>query len=439
VLSAWICRQNGPVDRWQSRWSTDMAMIITAASNSTALIDLPWSVPLSDWPEELLIRLPQGLSRHVVRFVRVGGTIYAVKELGAWSAEREYQLLRGLARLGVPSVEVVGVVTDRAPAGADPLEAVVITRHLQFALPYRALFSRTVRPDTLPLTLDALAALLVRLHMAGFFWGDVSLSNVLFRRDAEGFVAYLVDAETGELHDRLTDGQRLYDLDVARTNIIGELMDLEAGGLLDVDLDPFEIGETIVYRYLLLWAELTEPETVADHEHYRIEQRVRRLNDLGFDVGELNISTGASGQQLRIQPTVVDPGHHQRRLLRLTGLDAEENQARRLLGDLDRYRAQTGQQDQPEDIVAHRWLDEVFEPVLKAVPRNLRNRIQQAQLFHEFLEHRWFLSERAGRDVGADTAIASYVKDVLAHQPDEEALIAAAALVEDEADNPYLT
>jgi hypothetical protein len=416
-----------------------MAMIITAASSSTELIDLPWSVPLTDWPEDQLVRLPQGLSRHVVRFVRVGGTTYAVKELSPWSAEREYQLLRALGRMGIPSVEVVGVVTDRGRVDGDPLEAVIVTRHLRFAMPYRALFSRTVRPDTLPLILDALAALLVRLHMAGFFWGDCSLSNALFRRDAGGFSAYLVDAETGELHDELSYGQRLHDVDLARTNIIGELMDLEAGGLLDVDLDPFEIGETILFRYLLLWAELTEPETIPEHEHYRIEQRVRRLNHLGFDVGELDISTGADGQQLRIQPTVVDPGHHQRRLLRLTGLDAEENQARRLLGDLDRYRAETGQQDQPEDIVAHRWLAKVFEPVLKAVPRDLRNRIQQAQLFHEFLEHRWFLSERAGRDVGADTAIASYVKEVLAHEPDEEALIAAAAPLDEEAENPYLT
>jgi uncharacterized protein DUF4032/lipopolysaccharide kinase (Kdo/WaaP) family protein len=414
-----------------------MALIITAASSGgTALIDLPWSVPLEDWPEDQLVDLPRGLSRHVVRFVRVGGTTYAVKELGHWSAEREYQVLRGLTRLGAPSVEVVGVVTDRTAPGRDPLDAVVITKHLRFALPYRVLFSRTVRPDTLPRTLDALAALLVRLHMAGFFWGDCSLSNTLFRRDAGGFVAYLVDAETGELHTQLSEGQRLHDLDVARTNLIGELMDLEAGGLLDPNLDPFEVGETIVYRYLLLWAELTEPEVFDDQQHYRIEQRVRRLNDLGFDVGEIDISAVAGGRQLTIQPTVVDPGHHQRRLLRLTGLDAEENQARRLLGDLDRYRAQTGQQDEPEDIAAHRWLADVFEPVLRAVPRELRGRLQQAQLFHEYLEHRWFLSERAGRDVGAEVAVRSYAAEVLSHRPDEGAVVVDH---EEEEENPYLT
>jgi hypothetical protein len=413
-----------------------MALIITAASGGTALIDLPWSVPLEEWPEDQLVALPQGLSRHVVRFVRVGGSTYAVKELGHWSAEREYQLLRGLARLRVPSVEVVGVVTDRTVPGREPLDAVVITRHLRFALPYRVLFSRTVRPDTLPRILDALAALLVRLHMAGFFWGDCSLSNALFRRDAGGFVAYLVDAETGELHEQLSEGQRLHDLDVARTNIIGELMDLEAGDLLDSALDPFEVGETIAFRYLLLWAELTEPEVFDQEEHFRIEQRVRRLNDLGFDVGEIDITTGAEGRELKIQPTVVDPGHHQRRLLRLTGLDAEENQARRLLGDLDRYRAQAGLQDEPEDIVAHRWLEVIFEPVLRAVPRELRNRIQQAQLFHEYLEHRWFLSERAGADVGAEAAVRSYVAEVLANRPDEGAVVVEEP-AEDE--NPYLT
>ena len=241
----------------------------------------------------------------------------------------------------------------------------------------------------------------------------------------------MVDAETGELHQQLTDGQRLHDVDLARTNIMGELMDLEAGGLLGQGLDPFEIGETIVYRYLLLWAELTEPELVDPNEQLRIMERVRRLNRLGFDVGEMAIAAGPDGRRWKIQPTVVDPGHHQRRLLRLTGLDAEENQARRLLSDLDRYRAQTGQRDEPDDIVAHRWLADKFEPVLRAIPRELRRRLQPAELFHEFLEHRWFLSEQAGWDVGTDRAIRSYVTDVLANKPDEGAVLAALAEPDD--------
>ena len=150
-------------------------------------------------------------------------------------------------------------------------------------------------------------------------------------------------------------------------------------------------------RYEKLWSELTEPEVFEEGERYRIDARIRRLNDLGFDVAELDISTDFDGQRVQIQPKVVDAGHHTRRLIRLTGLDVEENQARRLLNDLDAYRAATDQQREDEEIVAHDWLTDVFEPVVRAVPRELRGKLEPAEIFHEVLEHRWFLSERAGR------------------------------------------
>lgn len=131
----------------------------------------------------------------------------------------------------------------------EPLEAILVTRHLKFSLPYRALFARNLRPDTAERLIDALAVLLVRLHLAGFYWGDVSLSNVLFLRDADAFSAFLVDAETGDLQAQLTDGQREYDIDLARTNIIGELMDLASGKLLPGDVDEIEVGNRLVDRY----------------------------------------------------------------------------------------------------------------------------------------------------------------------------------------------
>ncbi|MDK6763610.1 hypothetical protein QP337_29110, partial [Escherichia coli] len=77
--------------------------------------------------------------------------------------------------------------------------ACLITEHLPFSLPYRAIFGQQHRRATIAQLIDGLAVLLVRLHLLGFFWGDVSLSNTLFRRDAGTFAAYLVDAETGEL------------------------------------------------------------------------------------------------------------------------------------------------------------------------------------------------------------------------------------------------
>ena len=402
-----------------------MALHISAAHSSPDLLDLPWAVPLDEWPDKHLVALPRGISRHVVRFVRLDSQVYAVKEAGEFLADREYRLLRSLARLGVPAVEATAVVKGRADRDGEPLAPALITRHLQFSLPYRALFSRMLRPDTAARLLDALAALLVRLHLAGFYWGDCSLSNTLFRRDAGAFAAYLVDAETGELHPSLSDGQRDHDLDTARTNAIGELMDLAAGGLLDEDIDPFETGETILSRYESLWAELTEPEILDTEERYRIDARIRRLNDLGFDVAELDISTDFDGSRVQVQPKVVDAGHHTRRLLRLTGLDVQQNQARRLLNDLDTYRAATGQQREDEGIVAHEWLMKVFEPVVRSVPRAMRGKLEPAEIFHEVLEHRWFLSEQRGGDVGTEEAAAAYVAHVLASKPDEKAVLGA--------------
>ena len=249
--------------------------------------------------------------------------------------------------------------------------------------------------------------LLVRLHLVGFCWGDVSLSNTLFRRDAGAFAAYLVDAETGELHHTLSDGQREHDLEIARVNIAGELMDLEAGGFLDETPDPIDTSDRIVDRYRALWDELTEPESFEPGDRWRVDERIERLNELGFDVDELDITTDIGGTSIQIQPKVVDAGHHSRRLLRLTGLDVEENQARRLLNDLDAYRAATDRQDDDEEIVAHEWLSQIYEPVLQAVPRRLRGKLEPAELYHEVLEHRWYLSEQRGADVGLAEATAT--------------------------------
>ncbi|MBO9553010.1 DUF4032 domain-containing protein [Cellulomonas sp.] len=400
---------------------------ITAASPDPALLDLPWHIPLEDWPAETLAALPRGISRHVVRFARMSGRVVAIKEIGETVAYREYELLRQLSRIDVPSVEPVGVITGRRDPDGEPLEAVLITEHLQFSLPYRSLFSQSLRPDTATRLIDALAVLLVRLHLIGFYWGDVSLSNTLFRRDAETFAAYLVDAETGDLHDTLTQGQREYDLEVARVNIIGELMDLQAGEFLEEDVDAVAIGDALAERYRDLWRALTETESFGYGERWRVQARIDRLNDLGFDVGELDITTDVGGTTVLIQPKVVDAGHHSRRLMRLTGLDVQENQARRMLNDLDEYRAATDRQREDEAFVAHDWLTEVFEPAVRGVPKDLRKKLEPAQIFHELLDHRWYLSQQQQRDVPMKETVKSYVRDILPQRPDEQSILGVQA------------
>jgi hypothetical protein len=379
-------------------------------------LDYPWDAPLATWDDPRLVDYAKGVSRHEVRFVAEGGRAYAFKETSLPLAEREYRLLRGLADDGLPVVEAVGLARDRTGPDGAPLDAVLITRFLPFSLPYRILFAGRGVADLRRKFLDALAVLLVRLHLAGFFWGDCSLSNVLFVRDAGALMAYLVDAETGERHPGLSAGQRAHDLLLATENVAGELVDLRSARHLPTDVDPLETASELGRRYEELWGELTREELVRPGDRQRIQARIRRLNDLGFDVEELEVVRTDRGRELRVVARVLEEGHHARRLAALTGLAVQENQARRLLNDISEHRADLAHRegrDVPDAVAAYRWLTEVYEPTLARVPPELRPKLAPAELFHEILEHRWYLGEQRDDEVDLAEAVDEYVDSVL--------------------------
>jgi hypothetical protein len=387
---------------------------VLASTPNPALLSLPWGTPLEAWTEHV-VPVPRGLSRHVVRVIHLDGVFYAVKETQEEVAKREYRLLRDLGRLGLPAVTPVAVVSERP----EDRGAALVTRHLAFALPYRTVFSNGLPPGGLPLLVDALVVLLVRLHLAGFYWGDVSLSNVLLRRCAGEFAAYLVDAETGELHPELSERMREYDVEVGCENVFAELLDVqEAEPALAGQVDPFAVIDRIRQRYRSLWLELTAEEQFGSDEIWRIEQRVERLGDLGFDVAELAMATDPTGTTVSVQPRVVEAGHHARELDELTGLAVEDNQARRLLADIASYMAHLGLTN--HTAAARRWRVEVYDRIADMVPPELRGRLEVAEVFHQILEHRWLLSERAGREIDIFETTRDYLDTVLSRLPEEK-------------------
>ncbi|MGY1653795.1 DUF4032 domain-containing protein [Geodermatophilus sp. SYSU D01119] len=389
-------------------------------TDGARLLALPWHLPLEEWPPELLLEVPQrGISRHVVRFVAEQGRVFALKEISEHLARHEYALLGEFEEEGLPAVSVLGVCVDR-PDGQD---AILVTRYLEYSMSYRYLFSRPSARQSVDQLMDTLVVLLVRLHLAGVFWGDCSLSNTLFRLDAGALAAHLVDAETAERHPQLSRGQRHYDLDLARERVGAELLDLQFGGLLPDGVDPIEVADSLEGRYASLWEEVTREEVFrTDEQRYRVAERLQRLNDLGFDVGEIELVTDDEGARLRVDTRVSAPGQHRRELMRLTGLEVQENQARRLLNDLRSFRAYLEQKEgRPvsEALAGARWLAEVYRPVIDSIPAELAGRLAPAEVFHEVLEHRWFLSEKAGRDVGTTAAARSYLRNVLPSTPEE--------------------
>ncbi|MBW3602322.1 MAG: DUF4032 domain-containing protein [Actinobacteria bacterium] len=392
-------------------------------------LDLPWDAPLEEWDSPRLVEVARGLHRHVVRFVDYDGALYALKQMSARLAQREHAMLRRMAGESLPVVEAVGVVGRAAVAGGLP--DVLITRYLDFSLPYRTLFAHQ-HPEPAEVRglynrlLDALTMLLVRLHLNGFFWGDCSLSNTLFRRDAGALAAYVVDLETGEWHPRLSAGQRRHDVEVTRVNVAGGLMDLHAELSLPADPDPVETGDDLVARYERLWRELTHEEVVGRDERYRIEARIRRLNELGFDVDEVELEATEDGDRLVVKTAVTERGYHRQRLLSLVGLHAQENQARSLLNDLASFRAHLERQSGrpvPESVAAYRWVNDIFEPTVAAIPESERGKREPAEVFHEVIGHKWFLSEKAGHDVGLSETLRSYFERVLPTAEEEKTVL----------------
>lgn len=387
-----------------------------------ALAGLPWDQPLESWPEDPSLTAQRGISRHIVRLVRStpepDSEIYAVKETVEEFAIREYEALKELGLRGAPSVSQIAVVNGRLDADGNELPCAIVTRFLPFSLPYRVVLSGSVTQHEITNMANALAHLLVRLHLLGFWWGDCSLSNTLFRRDADGFAAYLVDAETGEFQKHLSNGQREHDLDLARFNVAAELEDLKLAGVLFPDLDPLRASESVITRYRKIWKALSEPQILPTNDRHAVEKAMRSLQDIGFAVEEVDIKLAGDQSTLTFTPKLVAPNYHSLRLKELMGLETEEFQAKRILASFDRFRSREIEKTPDKSEAAQRWLDEVFYKVVDSVPSELKGRVEDAQLFHEVLEHRWYLGEKSGHDLGLDFATSEYIAQVLPSRMD---------------------
>ena len=339
------------------------------------------------------------------------GTVYALKEEPLAVAEREFAVLRRLETASLPAVSVVGLA-----ASPERDSAILVTEYLAYSIQYRRLLMRfpTGPGPYRDRLLDAMAWLLVDLHRSGVFWGDCSLANTLFRRDGDKIQAFLVDAETSEIHPSLSDGQRRYDLDILVENVAFGLADLAALQERPEGIDDaIEAAETVRARYDDLWDEISsEPELSPDDRH-AVRARIRRLNELGFAVDEIELdpTTGGEGT-VRLRVAVAKRRFHVRQLERLTGLVALEGQARLLLNDLTEYRAWIEyHESRPMSELegAERWLHDVLEPALASLVPVIGLQRDPLQAYCDVLEEKWILSEMAGGDVGLEAAKDAFI------------------------------
>ncbi len=391
-------------------------------------LDLPWDRSLTEWKEVCtrLAEVATGLSRHPVVFVNYNGQLYSLKELPPSKAQEEYHALVKMEELRLPAVTPIGYVNVSWP---DCQASVLITRYLEGSLPYRTLFMSPSLERYRQHLLDAMAWLLVQLHLSGVFWGDCSLSNTLFRRDAGMLEAYLVDAETTEVtKPRLAPALRYQELEIMEVNVTGDLDDLAATGLLTPAFHLTQTGEYIRRRYRDLWEEVTREEVIRTGESYRIQERIRALNALGFAVEEIETPTTPQGEGLRLRITVTDRNFHRDLLTELTGLETGEMQAQKMMNEIRELKAQLSHQrgqNLPLSAAAYHWYEYIYKPVIERLAALIGQRkeiqptrenqpiVDPAELYCEILEHKWYLSERAHQDVGHQAAVEDYLRNIV--------------------------
>jgi hypothetical protein len=375
-------------------------------ATSPGLLALPWRERLGEWDcTEVPIRdIPVGPSRHLVRFVEADGALWALKELPERIAVKEYTVLRDLEGRSLPAVRAAGVVIQPDDY------AILITRYLDRSWQYRRLLMRMPRdsPEHLDRLLDAMAGLLVELHRNGVFWGDCSLANTLFSRDGQAVQAWLVDAETSEIHGRLSDGQRNHDLEILVENVAGGLLDLAIRMERDPDDEVrlFEQAESVRTRYEALWEVLHAESAFAAGDRYAVEGRIRGLQDLGFAVDEVNLHTGGD-DTVRLKVAVAARRFHATQLKDLTGLDVGEGQAKILLADLRAHEVHLQQSGSTASgpMAALHWATEVMRPGSVRAHQAVGGLGDPIQAYCDLLEVRWLLSEQAGKDVGEAAAL----------------------------------
>jgi len=387
-------------------------------SPKARLLGLPWDLPLSEWtvPDVALRDIAVGPSRHLVKFVEADGALWALKELPPRIARKEYSVLRQLEDLGLPAVRPAGLVLQPELGSA-----ILVTRYLDGSWQYRRLFMRLPpnQPKHRARLFDAMASLLVELHRHGVFWGDCSLANTLFSRDGQILQAWLVDAETSEVHPTLSDGQRELDLQILVENVAAGMLDLAARLNRPPELSDTLIAEAqdIQNRYQQLWEILHTEPVFGFADRYRVEGTIRQLNDLGFAVEEVSLQpVSASPDKLRLNVAVGDRRYHAQHLRDLTGMDVGEGQARSLLGDLHTYQGQLCREaghDVDEPTAARLWVMEVATPTMHQAHAAVGYTGTAIQAYCDLLEVRWLLSERAGHDVGTDRALAALSRDVI--------------------------
>jgi hypothetical protein len=355
---------------------------------------LPWNLPLEEWADAGVnfLQIKSGLSRHVVRFVKVRGKAFAVKETSGEAALREFDAYKRLHVLGVPTLQPAGtVMRDEGMASVTTEAGIQFERHttgylvtqlLEFAIPDYFLFRRAFTKTNRKRIWESIIRLFVLLHSKGVYWGDPSLSNMMIVFGKEHIPglgvrtvlrAVLADAETVELYPKLSEKMRMSDVEFLFESMAWTEADLMSSGIL------------------------REPLMTKEDQQYFL----RRYRDL---------MTIEEEEEKFVLITKIDADS-------LIGPFQAPGQSKALLQHIYEHKWYMSERDKREvsiEDAALDWYLTIFKPVIDifnkhSVLDEFPDRTA-ASLYLDIMLHKYYLSERMGRDIGVVAAFESYSK-----------------------------
>lgn len=192
-------------------------------------------------------------------------------------------------------------------------------------------------------------------------------------------------------------------------------MDLSSQNLLMDGIPLEDTSGSIRLRYQNLWEQINSQIVINPNEKYRIHEQIQAINSLGYSIGEVIVEPVDDGDKISFHVVVTDRNFHRDQLLGLTGIAAEEMQARTMMNEILELKASLSNiqnRSTPVSIAAYSWLHEHYQPVIDKLQPFIDQSGDPAELYCQILEHKWYLSEAAQHDVGHHAAVEDYLQNI---------------------------
>ena len=362
--------------------------------------DFPWTKEIETWEGYRFVERRKGESRHTLFFLRTDKGDVVIKRTSSESAEKEYYTYNKLISMGIPTIMPIGFAKKHKD-GVE--EGYLLTLYEKGSLPESHLMRLLKSEQYRDLVWNSIIALLVVMHLKGIFWGDPSLDNILVKFYKTKVEALLVDTETVQLYDYISEEKEKEDLERMFESLF-------AYSFVNDEFDErlFEKRKQYIEkRYNKLKKILNDELNIEKEDYFKLVKRVDDLFLLGYTVKPEGFSPKL---KVMFKPVTPRKGWFVQMLEDMLGVSFTPEQSKKIFKEILQYRYRMSKSRKTEmklGDAARDWYQHRFLPARRVFKQYFPDE-NPVKIYLEILTHKWFLSEKAGKGVGIVEAAKDY-------------------------------